>query len=186
MIKPRRMRGKSKSRRYRNYKVHIQPSIHPTVYDFIIPYVWLLVHVCVCVEALFSLDLQLCSVIEEKLKICRGTGRWSLASCRLLVQPHPENTPQGVTLLSDAQEEGNQSVFLSVDTQSGSTDLHQSLFLSQWWTWPSLCWLGFFLAYGHQVTMTTLARKEQTVSNHITNTHSVVQHKTITLLLKLL
>ncbi|XP_058600746.1 rho guanine nucleotide exchange factor 28-like isoform X2 [Onychostoma macrolepis] len=56
-------------------------------------------------EALFSLDLQLCSVIEEKLKICRGTGRWCLATCRLLVQPHPENTPQGVTLLSDAQEE---------------------------------------------------------------------------------
>ncbi|KAL1261027.1 hypothetical protein QQF64_008854 [Cirrhinus molitorella] len=56
-------------------------------------------------EALFSLDLQVCSVIEEKLKICRGTGRWSLATCRLLVQPHPENTPQGITLLSDAQEE---------------------------------------------------------------------------------
>ncbi|ROL45159.1 Rho guanine nucleotide exchange factor 28 [Anabarilius grahami] len=56
-------------------------------------------------EALFSLDLQLCSVIEEKLRICRGTGKWSLATCRLLVQPHPENTPQGVTLLSDAQEE---------------------------------------------------------------------------------
>ncbi|XP_056126789.1 rho guanine nucleotide exchange factor 28 [Rhinichthys klamathensis goyatoka] len=56
-------------------------------------------------EALFSLDLQVCSVIEEKLRICRGTGRWSLATCRLLVQPHPENTPQGVTLLSDAQEE---------------------------------------------------------------------------------
>ncbi|XP_043114140.1 rho guanine nucleotide exchange factor 28 isoform X2 [Puntigrus tetrazona] len=56
-------------------------------------------------EALFSLDLQLCTVIEEKLKICRGTGRWTLATCRLLVQPHPENTPQGVTLLSDAQEE---------------------------------------------------------------------------------
>ncbi|XP_067306886.1 rho guanine nucleotide exchange factor 28 [Pseudorasbora parva] len=56
-------------------------------------------------EALFSLDLQVCSVIEEKLRICRGTARWSLATCRLLVQPHPENTPQGVTLLSDAQEE---------------------------------------------------------------------------------
>ncbi|XP_016397242.1 rho guanine nucleotide exchange factor 28 [Sinocyclocheilus rhinocerous] len=56
-------------------------------------------------ETLFSLDLRLCSVIEEKLKICRGTGRWSLATCRLLVQPHPENTPQGVALLSDAQEE---------------------------------------------------------------------------------
>ncbi|XP_056330076.1 rho guanine nucleotide exchange factor 28 [Danio aesculapii] len=57
-------------------------------------------------EALFSLDLQVCSVIEEKLRICRGSGsRWSLASCRLLVQPHPENTPQCVTLLSDAQEE---------------------------------------------------------------------------------
>ncbi|KAG1952218.1 rho guanine nucleotide exchange factor [Pimephales promelas] len=56
-------------------------------------------------EALFSLDMQVCSVIEEKLRICRGTGRWSLATCRLLVQPHPEDTPQGVTLLSDAQEE---------------------------------------------------------------------------------
>ncbi|KAI2656389.1 Rho guanine nucleotide exchange factor 28 [Labeo rohita] len=61
-------------------------------------------------EALFSLDLQVCSVIEEKLKICRGTGRWSLATCRLLVQPHPENTPQGVTLLSDAQEEDTQAL----------------------------------------------------------------------------
>lgn len=79
---------------------------------------------CVYVEALFSLDLQLCSVIEEKLRICRGTGKWSLATCRLLVQPHPENTPQGVTLLSDAQEEGNESVFFSKDTQSGATDLH--------------------------------------------------------------
>ncbi|XP_042627644.1 rho guanine nucleotide exchange factor 28-like [Cyprinus carpio] len=56
-------------------------------------------------EALFSLDQRLCSVIEEKLNICRGTGRWSLATCRLLIQPHPENIPQGVTLLSDAQEE---------------------------------------------------------------------------------
>ncbi|KAI7801131.1 putative rho guanine nucleotide exchange factor 28-like [Triplophysa rosa] len=56
-------------------------------------------------EALFSLDLQLCSVIEEKLRICRGTGRWNLATCRLHVQPHPENTPQGITLLSDAQGE---------------------------------------------------------------------------------
>jgi len=84
------------------------------------------------VEALFSLDMQVCSVIEEKLRICRGTGRWSLATCRLLVQPHPEDTPQGVTLLSDAQEEGNESVFLSTDTQSGVTELHQSLFLFQW------------------------------------------------------
>lgn len=62
---------------------------------------------CVHVEALFSLDLQLCSVIEEKLRICRGTGRWNQATCRLLVQPHPENTPQGITLLSDAQAEGD-------------------------------------------------------------------------------
>ncbi|XP_051521466.1 rho guanine nucleotide exchange factor 28 [Myxocyprinus asiaticus] len=56
-------------------------------------------------EALFSLDMQVCSVIEEKLRICRGTGRWSLATCCLLVQPHPDNTPQGITLLCDAQEE---------------------------------------------------------------------------------
>ncbi len=146
MIRPRRMRGKSKSRRYRNYKVHIHPSIQLCMNlsflmsDCLCMSVCVCICVClcvcvsvsVCVEALFSLDLQLCSVIEEKLKICRGTGRWSLATCRLLIQPHPENIPQGVTLMSDAQEEGNQSVFLSVDTQSGSTDLHQSLFLSQW------------------------------------------------------
>lgn len=172
MIRPRRMRGKSKLRRYRNYKVNIQASI----IHLCMTLLFLMSDVlCMSVnaEALFSLDLQLCSVIEEKLRICRGTGRWSLATCCLLVQPHPENTPQGVTLLSNAQEEGNESVFFSIDTQSGATDLHQSLFLSQWWSWLSLCCLGFFLAYGHQVTMTALARKEQTVSNHFTNTQIV-------------
>ncbi|TRY96735.1 hypothetical protein DNTS_009602, partial [Danionella cerebrum] len=56
-------------------------------------------------EALFSLDLQLCSIIEEKLKICRGSAQWSLSTCRLLVQPHPDISPQGFTLISDAQEE---------------------------------------------------------------------------------
>ncbi|XP_065136790.2 rho guanine nucleotide exchange factor 28 isoform X1 [Paramisgurnus dabryanus] len=56
-------------------------------------------------DALFSLDLQLCSVIEEKLRICRGTSRWTLDTCHLLVQPHPENSPQGITMLSDAQKE---------------------------------------------------------------------------------
>lgn len=105
------------------------PSIHlcMTLLFLISDVLCMSVHI----EALFSLDLQLCSVIEEKLRICRGTGRWSLATCRLLVHPHPENTPQGVTLLSDAQEEGN-FIFLSIDTQSGATDLYQSLFLSQW------------------------------------------------------
>lgn len=137
MTRSGRRTGKSRSRKYRNYKVHIHPSVHlPIIHlylnvsnhyqsiQYIHPSVCLSIvlakiyiiypNYCmyVCVEALFSLDLQLCSVIEEKLRICRGTGRWNLATCQLLVQPHPENTPQGITLLSEAQEEGNISFSL--------------------------------------------------------------------------
>ncbi|KAM9439166.1 rho guanine nucleotide exchange factor 28-like [Clarias gariepinus] len=51
-------------------------------------------------EALVSLDVQVCAVLEEKLRMCVG----SLTHQELLVQTHTD-TPRGATLLSAAQAE---------------------------------------------------------------------------------
>ncbi|XP_072528140.1 uncharacterized protein [Salminus brasiliensis] len=59
-------------------------------------------------EAVFSLDLQVCAALEEKLCVC-AAGELSLTPPHLLLQPHHHtlhsllNTPQGLTLLQDAQ-----------------------------------------------------------------------------------
>ncbi|XP_026886480.2 rho guanine nucleotide exchange factor 28 [Electrophorus electricus] len=56
-------------------------------------------------DALFSLDLQMCAALDEKLRLYTKMGGLTLTPCHLLVQPHPYNRPQGSSLLSDAQRE---------------------------------------------------------------------------------
>ncbi|KAI4889884.1 hypothetical protein NFI96_029462, partial [Prochilodus magdalenae] len=62
-------------------------------------------------EAVFSVDLQVCAALEEKLCVCVCAGGRSVSSLHLLVQPHhytlhtQPHIPQGFTLLQDAQRE---------------------------------------------------------------------------------
>ncbi|XP_028832399.1 rho guanine nucleotide exchange factor 28 [Denticeps clupeoides] len=54
-------------------------------------------------ECLLSLDMQVCVVLEEKLRVCANYSGQSHTD--LLVWPHPQNTPQGGSLLMEARRE---------------------------------------------------------------------------------
>ncbi|XP_030633843.1 rho guanine nucleotide exchange factor 28 [Chanos chanos] len=54
-----------------------------------------------------STYVTICSVLEEKLRICTGTSGRGLAFSHLLVHPRSESLPQGVALVTDAQKEGD-------------------------------------------------------------------------------